>query len=169
MRKILMFVFALLLTTSCFAQDRVQVLAKAIAKAEGFGRPGTLPMRNHNPGDIKAIKNYRFPGQVSINKVYVVFKNDKLGWEALQHQIDKIIAGESRYSINLTLKQLGKRYAESRVWPKVVAKYLNVTPDTALWEILDVAPLLEEQWKTRVVLQAAPTSAHTFTVAGSTA
>ena len=133
----------LLLTVSCFAQDRVQIFAKAIGKAEGFSRKNTIPNRCHNPGDIKAIKNYRFPGQVGIHKQYVVFKDDKAGWEALQHQIDKIVNGESRYSVNLTLKQLGKRYAESGVWPRVVAKYLNITADTELWEILGVPPYID--------------------------
>src|SRR5271157_3589551 len=137
------FLALLLLTTSCFAQDRVQILAKAIGKAEGFGVKGALPTRCHNAGDIKALKNYRFPGQVGIRKGYVVFKNDKAGWAALQHQIDKIVAGESRYNVNLTLKQLGKRYAESRIWPKVVAKYLNVSPDAQLWEILGVPPYID--------------------------
>jgi hypothetical protein len=146
MRTILL--AALLLTTSCFAQDRVEPLVKAIAKAEGFNVKNTLPTRCHNPGDIKALRNYRFPGQVGVRKQYVVFKSDKAGWEALRHQIEKIIAGESRYSVNLTLKQLGKRYAESSIWPRVVAKYLSVTPETYLWEILDTPPALESKWFT---------------------
>ena len=145
--KRLFTVAALLLTTAvCSAQDRVGDLAKAIAKAEGFGTKRTLPTRNHNPGDIKAMKSYRFPGQVGVNKQYVVFRNDKAGWEALRHQINKIVNGESRYSVNLTLKQLGKRYAESGIWPKVVAKYLGVSPSTELWQILDVPPTLEQDW-----------------------
>lgn len=142
MRTILL--AALLLTTSfCFAENRVHDLATAIAKAEGFGVRNSLPTRTRNPGDIKALKNYRFPGQVGTLKGYVVFKNDKAGWEALRHQIKKIVDGESRYSVNLTLKQLGKRYAESRIWPRVVATYLGVEPDAYLWEILDVPPSLE--------------------------
>ena len=138
----------LLLTTSCFAQDRVQVLAKAIAKAEGFGVAHTLPTRAHNPGDLQAIKKYRFPGQVGTLRGYVIFKSDKAGWEALRHQIEKIMAGESRYNVNLTLKQLGRRYAESGIWPRVVAKYLGVEPSAYLWEILDVPPVLESKWFT---------------------
>ena len=142
------FLIALLMTASCFAQDRVEPLVKAIAKAEGFGVRGTIPTRCKNPGDIKALRGYRFPGQVGIHKQYVVFKSDKAGWEALRHQIDKIVDGESRYSVNLTLKQLGKRYAESSIWPKVVAKYLGVEPNVYLWEILDTPPALESKWFT---------------------
>ena len=56
--------FVMLLTTSCcFARDQVDVLAKAIGKAEGFGVPRTIPTRCHNPGDIKALRGYKFPGQ----------------------------------------------------------------------------------------------------------
>ena len=142
------FLIALLMTASCFAQDRVEPLVKAIAKAEGFGVFRTLPTRAHNPGDIKALRGYHFPGQVGTLKGYVVFKNDKAGWEALRHQIKKIVDGESRYSVNLTLKQLGKRYAESSIWPKVVAKYLGVEPNVYLWEILDTPPALESKWFT---------------------
>ena len=153
--------------------QRVDILARAIARAEGFGRKGTLPTRCHNAGDIKALKNYRFPGQVGILKQYVVFKNDKTGWEALQHQINKIVAGESRYTVNLTLKQLGKRYAESGIWPRVVAKYLRTTPDTTLWEVLDVPPYIDWREQTclsiNAALPVAPSSVPTFTTAGSTA
>jgi hypothetical protein len=31
----------------------VTKLARLIAKEEGFGTPGTLPTRNHNPGDLR--------------------------------------------------------------------------------------------------------------------
>src|SRR5271157_5393055 len=138
--------FALLLTTAlCSAQDRVQTLAKAIAKAEGCYVKGTIPNRYHNCGDLKAVRGYRFPGQVGVGKGgHVRFKNDAAGWAALTHQIDKIIAGDSRYTVNMSLKEIGKKYAGNyRVWSKNVAHNLGVTPDTDLWEILDVPPILE--------------------------
>lgn len=144
MRKI---IIALLLTTACFAQDRVQTLAKAIAKAEGFGVKGALPTRLHNPGDMKAVRGYVYPGQVGIGKGgHVRFRNDAAGWAALTRQLNKILEGTSRYTVNMNLRQIGKHYAGNwRVWSKNVAKNLRMTPDTSLWEILDVPPILERQ------------------------
>lgn len=135
----------LLLTTSCFAQDQVQVLASAIAKAEGFGRAGTLPSRYRNPGDLKAVRGYRYPGQVGVGKGgHVRFRNNAAGWSALEHQLYKVIEGTSRYNVNMTLQEFSKKYAgNSRVWVRNVAHNLGVVPETYLWEILDVPPTLE--------------------------
>jgi hypothetical protein len=137
--------FVLLLTTSCFAQDRVQVLASAIAKAEGFGRAGTIPSRYRNPGDLKAVRGYRYPGQMSVGKGgHVIFRSNAAGWDALDHQIEKIMDGTSRYNVNMTLREISRKYAgDSRVWTKNVAHNLGVDPETDLWEILDVPPRLE--------------------------
>ena len=163
---------ALLLTTSCFAQDRVQVLASSIAKAEGFGKAGTIPSRYRNPGDLKSVRGYRYPGQVGVGKGgHVIFRSNAAGWDALEHQLYKITEGTSRYTVNVTLAQLGKRYASSKLWARNVAHNLGVDTDTTLWEILGVAPVLEGvQCPTlNVVLQAAPTSVPTSTMAGSIA
>ena len=139
---------ALLLTTSCFSQ--VHTLAKAIAKAEGFGKAGTIPSRYRNPGDLKAVRGYRYPGQVGVGKGgHVIFRNDA-GWTALEHQIDKIVDGTSRYNVNMTLKEISKKYAGNwRVWSMNVAHNLGVTPDTSLWEVLNVPPVMEESWQTQ--------------------
>lgn len=138
----------LLLTTSCFAQDRVQVLASAIAKAEGFGKIGTIPSRYRNPGDLKAVRGYRYPGQVGVGKGgHVIFRNNAAGWEALEHQLYKVIEGTSRYSVNMTLQEFAKKYAgNSRVWVRNVARNLGVNPEAHLWEILGVPPALERSW-----------------------
>jgi hypothetical protein len=139
------FLTALLLTTLCPAQN-VHILAQAIAKAEGFGPRSTLPTRLHNPGDLKVVKDYRYPGQVRVGKGgHAQFRTEADGWAALNHQIDKMASGESKhYSVNMTLQEIGKRYAKnSRVWAKNVAHNLGVPPDTSLWEILDVPPALE--------------------------
>ena len=136
-----LFTIVLLALTVQFAAAHTPLL-EAIAKAEGFGVRGTLPTRYHNPGDIRASKGVHYPGQVGINKHgYVIFKNDAAGWAAMQNQLDKILNGESKfYSVNMTLRQLAKKYATSPIWVKNVAKNLNVTPNMTLAEILDVPP-----------------------------
>ena len=140
------FFLALLLTTSCFAQDRVQVLASAIAKAEGFGKAGTIPSRYRNPGDLKVGRGYKYPGQISVGKGgHVIFRNNAAGWAALEHQLNKVIDGTSRCTVNMTLREFGKKYAGNwRVWSKNVAHNLGVEPSTTLWEILGVPPVLEK-------------------------
>jgi hypothetical protein len=134
----------LLLTAQLWAATPTQQLMRAIAKAEGYGVPGSVPTRYHNPGDIRASRGVRYPGQVGLDKRgYVIFKSDHYGWDAMQRQFDKIVDGRSQfYSVNMTLRQLAKRYATSPLWVKNVAKNLGVTPDTTLAEILDVPPSL---------------------------
>src|ERR1019366_46115 len=151
MRKLLLFALLLLTTSFCFAQDRVQILASAIAKAEGFGKAGTIRSRYRNPGDLKVVKDYRYPGQVGVGKGgHVIFRSNAYGWDALEHQLSKIADGTSRCSVNMTLRDFGKRYAGNwRVWSKNVAHNLGVPLDTQLWEVLGVAPVLERsQWPT---------------------
>ncbi len=135
-----------LLTASVIAHalTPTQKLAHAIAKAEGFGARNAKPTRLHNPGDIRARCGNAYPGQVGIDKQgYAIFKTDRAGWAALEAQIDKIVVGASRfYSVNSTLRQLGRGYATSSIWARNVAKNLGVTPDTSLFEILDVAPAI---------------------------
>jgi len=143
--------FAMLLTMfqrTAVAVNQVHNMAHAIAKAEGFERKGTIPSRYHNPGDLKSIKGYRYPGQVGIGKGgHVIFRNDEAGWAALEHQIEKIKAGTSRYSVNMTLREFGKRYAGNwRIWSKNVAHNLGVNPQAYLWECLGIAPALETAW-----------------------
>lgn len=136
----------ILASVPAFAEppSRTQVFAEAIAKAEGFGRHGALPTRFRNPGDLRAPRGVRYPGQIGLNaRHYVIFKDEASGWAALRHQVEKIVAGESsHYTVNDTLRQLSRTYATSSVWAKNVARNLGVTSDTALFEILDVPPVL---------------------------
>jgi hypothetical protein len=143
-RKLVLFLLMLASSLHSFATTPVQNLARAIAKAEGFYTRGSKPARLHNPGDIRSQLHHAYPGQVGIDRQgYVLFRNDRAGWAALEAQIDRIAAGDSKfYTVNSTLKQMARRYATSPTWIRNVAHNLGVTPDTQLWEILDVPPLL---------------------------
>jgi hypothetical protein len=148
MKKFLVPLFLIACSISSVASDRVQDLTRAIARAEGFYVKGTLPNRNHNPGDLRAVR-VRFSGQIGTDRRgYAIFRNDRAGFAALTHQLEKIMAGESRnYTVNMTIKQLGRKYAESSVWARTVSRILGVTPNAYLWEVLDVAPRLEPRWE----------------------
>lgn len=151
MKKILITFF--LLTASAWATmpsptPHVRALAEAIARTEGYYVKGSLPNRHRNPGDIRASKGIIYPGQIGIDRRrYVIFANDRAGWNALYSVLQKVITGESKYyTVNMSLRQLAKHYATSKIWVRNVSKILAVTPDTKLWEVLDVAPRLEEAW-----------------------
>src|SRR5262252_4125740 len=95
----LVVMFLLVFRVQAFAQDaKVVSLAQAIAKAEGFGVRGALSTRYHNPGDLKiAVAGEKYPGQSGVGKGgHVRFCNDRAGWLALYHQIDRVAAGESK-------------------------------------------------------------------------
>ena len=138
--------FLLLCCTLSSAQP-VNRLAQAIAKAEGFYMHGSIPSRCNNPGDLKVVKDYRYPGEIGVCKGgHAKFRTQADGWKALEHQLDKIMDGTSRYTVNMSLQEIGKKYAQNyRVWAKNVAHNLGVEPTVYLWEILDVSPILEEQ------------------------
>ena len=139
-------------STFCAAQDRIQTLAEAIAKAEGYGRKHAIPTRYHNAGDLKVVRGYTYPGQIGVGKAnHVRFRSDQDGWAALRHQIEMIISGAStHYSVNMSLQEMSKHYAGNhRVWTKNVAHNLGVPQDTSLWEILGVPPVLEASWRSQ--------------------
>jgi len=120
--------------------SNVERFAHAIAKAEGYGMKHVIPTRYHNPGDLKAVKGFTYPGQIGIGKGrHVIFANDTAGWNALYHQISKMISGESRhYSPSMTINQIARFYAgDWRRWARNVSHNLGVPSTTTLAEVLE--------------------------------
>src|SRR5579859_5530391 len=131
--RLLLFISFLLFSVMAAAQnlsaDRVDKLAYAISRAEGFGLRGTIPTRYHNPGDIKVVRGVRFPGQRGIGKGgHVIFRTDVDGWAALKNQIVKMANGNSSfYNPDMTIMQVARKYATNhRPWAKRVAFELGV-------------------------------------------
>ena len=151
MRKLTLMLLWLLITPLVWAgvysvrmQERplsnVERFAHAIARAEGFYRRGTIPNRYHNCGDLKSVRGFTYPGQVGIGKGrHVIFANDTAGWNALYHQIGKMISGESRhYSPQMTINQIARFYAGNwRRWAHNVSHNLGVPSTTTLAEVLE--------------------------------
>jgi len=123
----------------------------AIAKQEGFFIKGTLPARNHNPGDIKFVTGYKFPGQRGIDRHgHVIFKNDYWGWAALENQVRKMCMSQGRYSADMTLQQIGRKYAEDwKHWSTNVAKNMKCDPRETLAELFDIPPVYKVAWEGR--------------------
>ena len=116
-------------------------LARAIAKAEGFGKAGAIPTRAHNPGDL--VLGDVGHGTLGAEKI-TVFGDDATGWAALQHQLDLIRTGKSHvYRSSMTLSEMAHKWTRTQPdnWAANVAMHLTklgriATVDTFLYEVL---------------------------------
>ena len=119
----------------------------AIAKQEGFFVKGSLPNRNHNPGDIKFVTGYRFDGQIGIDKHgHVIFRNDNKGWAALQNQVRLMCSSQGRYSADMTIQQIGRHYANDwKRWSANVARNMKCDPRTTLAQLFGIPPVVSIQ------------------------
>lgn len=65
--------------------ELIKGLCEAIAKMEGYGTPGTVATRNHNPGNLRSW------GNTATADGYATFPSPIAGWEALRVQVTKNI------------------------------------------------------------------------------
>jgi hypothetical protein len=113
--------------------DKVKSIAEAFAKAEGFGVPGALPTRAHNPGDLELgdVGNGTINGKT-------VFTTDQDGWNALYKQIQLMIGGgSSYYSPTDSWRQVAQTWTggdNANAWANIVAGHLGVNPDSSMQE-----------------------------------
>jgi len=120
---------------------KVEQVATAIARTEGFFRPGTLPNRLHNPGDFRSLRRDAYPGQVGLYHGYVRFSSDKAGWRVLENQITAIVLDKSKkYQRSMTFGQIAKVYAASPQWPKTFCKILQISPSMTVNEYFNLPP-----------------------------
>lgn len=128
-------IFPIFARAQAVDSEKVHSLAVAVAKAEGFGVKGAVPTRYHNPGDIRSRLAHAYKGQIGLNhQGYVIFKNDKAGFAALEANLLLMASGQSKYyGTDLTIIKVAKLYATGwRTWSKNVAKNLGVPPTTTL-------------------------------------
>lgn len=71
---------------------KIVALAQAIAQAEGFGVPGAVPTRAHNPGDLV---NGDIGLGVANSAGVTIYASDADGWGALYHELNLIFTGMS--------------------------------------------------------------------------
>lgn len=125
------------LISPAYSSARVQSLTVAIARTEGFYSKNSKPGRLHNPGDLK------HGGQ------YIRYRNDADGFAALRAQLLRIVQGTSRaYTLDMSIRQMARRYATAAAWPRNVARILHTSETTTLraWLCggdLDQPPVLE--------------------------
>jgi hypothetical protein len=127
--------------------SKVKELTGAIAyHGEGFGMPGALPTRTHNPIDL-AIGNKFNLGTQGIEKI-TVFPDDATGWNAAYQEVHAILSGNSKYTdLSNDFYDLGHNFVDgpnapvstaANQWAENVAANLGVDPTTKLGDWLNV-------------------------------
>jgi hypothetical protein len=111
----------------------VSLLARLIAREEGFGIPGAIPTTHHNPGDLLH-SPHSFHSPDAPNAIGQI-DNDADGWWDLEQQLRDYVADK------LTLSQMIYRYAPPQT--NNTAAYLAYicqgggwTPDTLVSDAL---------------------------------
>jgi len=109
--------------------NAVWEVARAIARAEGYGKPGVPPTNLHNPGDISDGADSFGYEQHSGSKV-TKFPDDTTGWNWLFTKLDNVRTGKSKvFSNNMTWTQFAQKYAGNwQSWVNNVTRELSVAP-----------------------------------------
>ncbi len=107
----------------------VDRIARAIARAEGYFVPGSLPNRLNNPGSLKDPNTGKLRAFPTIEE----------GWAALKHQVARMLEGTSAfYKPSMTIAQIAAIYTggdKPDAWARIVASELGVSPDTPLKDV----------------------------------
>jgi hypothetical protein len=124
------------------ANDRVGIVAQAIATAEGYDAPGerdghSLPHWLNNPGSLKkpALGAENLPTWKDTG--LIVFPTEQMGWDALKHQVQLMLTGDSSvYDSSDSILDVAKKYADGDLnWGKNVARKLGISTSCTLGEI----------------------------------
>ena len=127
--------------------DRVGILAQAIATAEGYYAPGeryghSLPHWLNNPGSLKkpALGAESLPTWKDTG--LIVFPTERMGWDALKHQVELMVTGNSSiYDPSDSILDVAKKYADGDLnWGKTIARTLGISPSCTLGEIAGARP-----------------------------
>jgi len=117
--------------------DQLKSFARAIARAEGFYVPGSVPQRANNPGAIKV------PGWTGpmLGQGISVFESEDAGWSALYRQLMLIVSSQSRvYTLDDTIAQMADKWTgtaiEAQNWASNVAQAMDVPAATPLWQVV---------------------------------
>ncbi|HLZ12548.1 MAG TPA: hypothetical protein VKP58_08170 [Candidatus Acidoferrum sp.] len=124
------------------SQAKIDLLAQAIATAEGFfnPNPNVVPRRAHNPGNLTKSFGFSTFGTANSEGV-LIFGSDDDGWSALKGQVTAMLTGASHvYSPSMTLSQVARLYTggdNPGSWAANAASVLGITPDSTLVDFLE--------------------------------
>lgn len=122
--------------------------AVAIAQAEGFGVPGSVPQRAHNPGDLG-------PGDTGVSDVIhavgsdvSILESDDQGWDFLYKKLQRAFSGNSHtFLTSMSIEQFAQTYVGARGdwqdWADHVVEHLqgagyDVSTSTTIQEYISL-------------------------------
>jgi hypothetical protein len=118
----------------------VERVSKAFAKSEGFGVPGALPTRCHNPGDLTDDGDVGFGTARSVGygaADITIYACDEDGWNAMRKKVRRALEGNSKvYRSGFTIEEVGMIWARDPNWAINAARELGVSPSTTLEELV---------------------------------
>ena len=134
-------------TSTAASSGSAHAISLAIGVAEGGYdasgnnlNNGTLPSRNHNPGDLTVDVNGTGSGS---SGGFVVYPDDATGFAALDYQVNEWINGTSANASSAsTIADISQFYTTDSPpgaqanWASTVASTLGVTPDYTLATIV---------------------------------
>jgi hypothetical protein len=117
-------------------KQAVDMIAVAVATAEGFYVDGSRPARNHNPGDLTV--DITGTG-IAKDGPLIVYGSDNDGWDSLKAQVTLWLTNKSaRILPSMTIAQAavvytGADHADS--WAATFAQVLGVGTDTKIGDL----------------------------------
>jgi hypothetical protein len=123
--------------------DLISKFCKAIAVAEGYGKPGPTSRAN-NPGNITD------EGDVGCGCIQThgengakitIYPTPAAGWMALENKISRVFRGASHvYTLNMTIAEFAIKWCGDPNWGINVADCLGVRTDTTLATLVSNDP-----------------------------
>jgi hypothetical protein len=114
----------------------IQAFATAIAKAEGFYVDGSVPQRAKNPGDLTDdgdVGNGFIETSGPMGAKITIYSTVEDGWAALVKKVARMLNGASHvYTLDMTILEVGIKYAGSSEWARNVAATLGVRTASTL-------------------------------------
>lgn len=117
----------------------VERFSQAIAQAEGWYVPNSVPQRAHNPGDLSDegdVGNGVIQTSGPEGAKITIYATDEDGWAALGRKVRRMLDGHSAtYPTHLTLMEVALKYSGDANWAFNVAKQLGVDTRMTLGEL----------------------------------
>lgn len=120
------------------SDNKVTKFMVAIAKAEGYGTPNSIPTRANNPGDLTRDMGYSSTGDTLGSAGIIVFVDRDNGWAALEEQLRIIQGGTSIHKLTDTILQFAQGYTttQQEIWANNVSKEIGMDSSATLQDAL---------------------------------
>jgi len=119
--------------------NRVWDCCRAIAYAEGYNVPNSVPARLNNPGDISDGSS-TFGNEFHSGSHVTTFPDANTGWSWLYTKISRAANGNSSvYDPSMSWREIGAKWAppNAEVWASNVAGALGVDADSSLGDYIN--------------------------------